>query len=100
MGQIATLIKGNVSIHFQNEPLESAWEIFPGPSAWRTHREDDLLPGSLTAGRNGLLIPQSATHIPSSAEQSPASRKGLGGGVAASFFGPLRSGLKDFYLTY
>lgn len=36
-GQIATLIKDNVSIHFQNESPESAWEIFPGQSVWLIH---------------------------------------------------------------
>lgn len=41
-GQIATLIKNNVSIHFENEPPESAWEIFPGQSVWLIHAVGDF----------------------------------------------------------
>lgn len=41
-GQSATLIKDNVSIHFQNEPPESAWEIFPGQGIWLVHRACDF----------------------------------------------------------
>lgn len=41
-GQIATLIKNNVSIHFQNEPPESAWEIFPGQDVWLVYQVGDF----------------------------------------------------------
>lgn len=65
-GRIATLIKNNVSIHFQNEPPESAWEIFPGQDVWLVHQVGDFcgwgfwLNGGMAVSFPGQLSPPPA----------------------------------------
>lgn len=118
MAQIATLIKDNVSIHFQNEPLESAWEIFPGQSVWLVYTVARVVGGNfcccdfpLNGGteerppHSQVGFPPSPAlcwAVPSPGERACCSSDGCpdpGREVTASFFGPL-SKLKGFYLTY